>query len=346
MLGVGMFAVVWVGGWSAGTLFFDGFIAYFAYQQWRADSYPATTGTVVSSRLDSHSDGEGGTNYTAVIRYSYEVNGQVYESDNVRYGMTSSMRNDAQRTVDAHPYESSVTVYFNPSDPQDAVLQPGISGSELMMALFLTPFNAIMFGAWVFVFNAVRNKLRSDAAHAVDPKREGNPYRGESVYRLRVPCVGPFTVGLATAGALAFVCTFLVGFTGGFDPSMAYIGTVWAVVLGAAFFFAGQRALSIWRGEHDLVIDEPNGTLLLPKSGKRKQPMTVALNDIVEFILQIDRETDSDGDTHKHPTPTMKYVDGNGKVKKEKIGRWSNRDAAEHVTAWLNEVCTVERGLV
>jgi hypothetical protein len=56
----------------------------------------------------------------ASIEYRYQVDGIKYKSNRVTFGMSES----ADELVAEYPYNSSVSVYYDPTDPSSAVLLP------------------------------------------------------------------------------------------------------------------------------------------------------------------------------------------------------------------------------
>lgn len=89
---------------------------------WRASkSWPSVQAKVVESRVEVHSGSDGST-YSPEITYKYAVNGREYEND--QYGLSefSTSGNWARNIVREHPVNSHVTIWYNPSDPGESML--------------------------------------------------------------------------------------------------------------------------------------------------------------------------------------------------------------------------------
>jgi hypothetical protein len=87
-------------------------------------AWRTTTGRVLKSRVEV-SGGET-TSVTARVEYAYDVNGQAYQSDQIRAGdkvMRITSSGDAYKTTDRYPVGAIVTVYYNPANPQEAALE-------------------------------------------------------------------------------------------------------------------------------------------------------------------------------------------------------------------------------
>jgi len=87
-------------------------------------SWLPTMGTVIKSRVEV-SGGENSTVSPRVI-YTYEVNGQLYQCDQIRAGdkfWSVSSGQTAYETIDRYPEGLDVTVYYNPANPAEATLE-------------------------------------------------------------------------------------------------------------------------------------------------------------------------------------------------------------------------------
>lgn len=92
--------------------------------------WPATQGIVIDSHIET-SRSDGTTMYSAEVLYEYSVSGKKYSSNSIDFSETSSSAASyANKIVDKYPKESVLSVYYNPSDPYEAVLEPGRKFSD------------------------------------------------------------------------------------------------------------------------------------------------------------------------------------------------------------------------
>ncbi len=131
-----------------------------------AMSWPTTPGQVTRSFLKAEtievstrsSNGIRGSaledTYTALVDYTFEVNGQAFKGDRIsaiRSG-TQSDRASVEEKLKQYPVGKSVTVSYNPSDPEQCLLEPGTWGGfarMLGLSLFLIVIAClILFVAW------------------------------------------------------------------------------------------------------------------------------------------------------------------------------------------------------
>ena len=117
----------------------------------KAKSWPTTTGTVIESRIESYtkrSDGKTKTMYKPIVRYSYQVNEQQYEGNQISLSGSGStnVRSWVESTIAPYPKDASITVFYNPQSPGTACLTSKtpkiflIFGGIGVLILLATPF--------------------------------------------------------------------------------------------------------------------------------------------------------------------------------------------------------------
>ena len=90
--------------------------------------WPQTTGTVLTSCVESRKKTPGDNDSdTAVINspnvvYEYQVNDQSFRGSRIDLGQRTS-EYELESILDRYPVGAEVVVYYNPADPQDAVLE-------------------------------------------------------------------------------------------------------------------------------------------------------------------------------------------------------------------------------
>lgn len=88
-------------------------------------------GRIVDSYLETHEDfdEDHGTqrSYAPHVEYEYEVNGTTYRSTTIQPGTRTfiSSRGKAEAEVARYAPGSEVSVFYDPANPAEAVLQPG-----------------------------------------------------------------------------------------------------------------------------------------------------------------------------------------------------------------------------
>ncbi len=98
----------------------------------RSQNWPTAPGTVEYTGMETYQstdeDGSTSTTYDATIQYSYTVGGQAYQGNrrtftNVRTGS----RRRVEQILARYPQGSAVSVYYDPANPQESVLETGVN---------------------------------------------------------------------------------------------------------------------------------------------------------------------------------------------------------------------------
>jgi len=311
--------------WSTLTLVFDVFCARSLAGQWLSNRFVPVEATILSSEIKVHQDSDG-TTYGAAIRYEYRVAGRHYESDRVRYGqMSESGGHWARQTVAENPAGATRPIWYNPADPAEAVLQRGISGQELFLALFLTPFNAVMIALWSGFVAGWRPVPPAGGARILTGRDEINVW---------LPRLSPAYSALAAAGGMAFILIFVLGFTGGFSPPLGYLQLAWGAVLlaGVAGFYGGRR----WQRQAapDLVISASAGTLSLATA---KPTLLIPLERVRDVVVRERITATSDGQSLSLVVALLTAQPAATETTEHDLGTWLLPARAEAFAAWLRE---------
>jgi hypothetical protein len=170
----GVFLVIFAFFWSTFVVLFDIQIGRNLWNQFAYRNYPTATGEITHSEVTQHRGSKGRTTYGVDIHYRYVVNDQPFEGRRFRYSAESfSDWAWAERAVAGHPVGSQAQVFYCPGNPRDAVLSPGVEGSDLMLVLFLMPFNMFALGLWAWLGGWLRERAFRPVAGGVRIITEG-----------------------------------------------------------------------------------------------------------------------------------------------------------------------------
>ena len=67
------------------VLAFDGFMGHGIYKQLELQHFLVTTGTITHSELSVSHGSKGSTSYSAKLEYQYDVSGQMFTGDKIRF---------------------------------------------------------------------------------------------------------------------------------------------------------------------------------------------------------------------------------------------------------------------
>ena len=162
-----------VGGWTFAVVWCAvSFIALFfiggpAIADLGTSDWTPTDGVIIDSGVDTSTDGEGGTTYCLWVDYQYTYNDRTYGGDVVSYSKDNSCSSWAGEADEKYPPGEEITVYVNPDNPYEAVIENGLSGVDFFVCCIL-PFPIVgvllVIGMLRSTFATIVSVVRPDSA--------------------------------------------------------------------------------------------------------------------------------------------------------------------------------------
>jgi hypothetical protein len=93
-----------------------------------SQTWPSTPGKIIGHRIrvdeTEDADGDSRVRYVPEVHFEYQVDGIVYQGKRISFGSEPDfgLRPKAQAFLESYPVESETTAYYNPDNPQEAVL--------------------------------------------------------------------------------------------------------------------------------------------------------------------------------------------------------------------------------
>jgi hypothetical protein len=301
-----------------------------AIRQHRARQFPTTVGRVTLSSVEKEwvqpkdKTKPPRAYYRPEVQYQYELDGKVYRGSRSRYDDRKQSDSDpelAARRAAAHPKGSEVTVFYNPRDPEDALLEPGLAPRDLF---FFPGFAFVAFGllALRFVGSWWRDNFIRPDTGGVRVIKQG------ILVRARLPRYSPFMLGLLTAFVLSLAIGFFKDENSAHPASFRDIAYGWAVVLvGSGIVLVGLN-LRLASGVDDLVIDREANTLTLPRTFGRRRTVTVPIPRVVSAEL-VEQGKGRNYQCH----PTLFFSDP--VIKTARLGNWMDQRKGRAFIRWL-----------
>jgi hypothetical protein len=152
-----------------------------------AVNWPIAKGIILKSELKSN--GGLNTTYEARIEYKYQAAGQTYQSSKVRArGTSSRSQSEVAPFVAQLPAGIEVAVYYNPSNPADALLMVGADETDYLVAVIPNIFIVFLAVILVVVFRLWWRAIRGvDVTQQEDYSQEPVGYRTWGP-RVRIHC--------------------------------------------------------------------------------------------------------------------------------------------------------------
>lgn len=126
--------------------------------------WPTVQGVITVAELGKQLDRDidnnrTSTTYSADISYDYLVDDQPYVNGSVHFGaMKSSDPSVARAMLQRYPVGKSVTVFYNPARPQQAVLEPGVPGVAWVLPALGVLFAVVGSGFTWLVVRLLKNQ--------------------------------------------------------------------------------------------------------------------------------------------------------------------------------------------
>lgn len=114
--------------------------------------WPSTGGVVQRSYLEERSDSEGGSTSYPVVQYAYKVGANAYQGSKIAPGMEVGGMG-ASKVIAKYPVNALVTVYYNPANPSDAVLEKNAPALWIIWLLLIV-FDLVLCCVVPFAFLA------------------------------------------------------------------------------------------------------------------------------------------------------------------------------------------------
>jgi hypothetical protein len=127
--------------------------AIMSYRKTRqSQGWPTVPGRITASELTTETrteyDDENRRSretimYGVSVRYDYVVGGKSFHNDRLYWadGIKSNSDRAARATVAKYPAGAEVTVYVNPADPNQALLEPGTMKGVVLGGVFAAAFS-------------------------------------------------------------------------------------------------------------------------------------------------------------------------------------------------------------
>ncbi len=114
-----------------------------AFKDWRryreSENWVPVTAQIVSGNISARR-GSKSTSYVLDIKYSYKVLGQSYENNQFSFGSEGTgydTRKKAEGILAKYPIGNQVTIYYDPNNPQQAVLERKYDSTGAILAVIV-----------------------------------------------------------------------------------------------------------------------------------------------------------------------------------------------------------------
>jgi hypothetical protein len=123
-----------------------------------SEGWPTTTGVVTHSEVARDHDSDG-TMYRPDVEYEYTVDGQDYVGNTITVGakVSTNVAGGAQKKVNEYPVGKEVKVHYDPDDPAESCLEPGVRASASIP--FWAGIGVLFIGVLIGVVSPLKSIL-------------------------------------------------------------------------------------------------------------------------------------------------------------------------------------------
>ncbi|MBI5946392.1 MAG: DUF3592 domain-containing protein [Chloroflexi bacterium] len=121
-----------------------------AIKDWRryreSENWAPAVAQIVSGNISAQR-GSKSTSYVVNVRYAYSVLGQSYEGGQFSFGSEGTgydTRKKAEKVIAQYPAGSQAAIYYDPNNPQQAVLERKYDSTGAILAAILGTLGAGM----------------------------------------------------------------------------------------------------------------------------------------------------------------------------------------------------------
>jgi hypothetical protein len=136
--------------WCAGSLFATVSMGSLVMSDLDTTDWTPVDGVVTNSSVSTRAGSEGGVVYCLNVNYEYTIDGTTYQGDKISYTADSSCNSWSEDSDEDYPEGKEITVYVNPSDHSEAVLETGLSAVDfftLCLCLFPLVGLVLLYGS-------------------------------------------------------------------------------------------------------------------------------------------------------------------------------------------------------
>lgn len=293
------------------------------WHQFQSRNYSSTTGRIMQSEVRRWKTAKGDTVTEADIQYHYEVNGQAFDGTRLRYSVGSGQMWVTQ-IVNEHPAGSETPVYFNPKDPVDSLLSPGLDGLDIFCVLFLMPIH--MLGLAFLAAVISMRRWFKPVAGGIKIIADGNQTR------IRFPHASPVFSAALAAFLASGVSIFFVACSLPFTRWIGIAATFLFLSIASGIAVYVRRWQKI-RSSGDLIINEASGFIELPETCGRKERMKVYMSDIAGIAVESIEDRNRRGTVSYRYEPTLQLRNADRQI----LAGWPGKAQADAFSEWLGK---------
>jgi hypothetical protein len=325
--------------WTGTTLVFEFMLVWSGVRNFQSNAFSKTEGQVTqSSFVETSTDFDSGqATYVATIAFRYRAAGKEYERTGWRFGWWSGDLGFVQHITHTYPVGRKVDVFYDPSDPAQAVLEVGLQSGDLLLAMPMLFMDLVAALLWAIVSGRVEGRDGQPDGPVQLLTGRVKSVRDGFVTRVRMGRTRPWLAGLGFAGIAALVGFFVMSFLGGARLPLHTMALAWWVILGVGVIANAHAWVTNYRSSNDLRIDEAGQSLTVARSFGRSERLVVPLSKTLVVEIEKIKERLWATQTAVRYAVLLTYCDQDGGRNSRKLTEWLSRRDATTLATWLRD---------
>ncbi len=115
----------------------------------RSSTWSETPGVILLSKLERYYRGKDLAKEMLILSYHYTVDGEVREGTRMSFHNFAWLFGDLKKLEAKYPQDREVTVYYDPSAPENAVLEKGMARMDIVLLCALALIDAGILLVWI-----------------------------------------------------------------------------------------------------------------------------------------------------------------------------------------------------
>lgn len=115
----------------------------------RTANWPKTSGVILFANIERYYRGKDVAKEVLQLSYHYTVDGITREGNRVSFQSFAWFFGDLKKLLAKYPKDQEVTVYYDPLQPENAVLEKGTTRADAMLLVVLALIDVAVLLVWI-----------------------------------------------------------------------------------------------------------------------------------------------------------------------------------------------------
>lgn len=148
------------------------------WEGYQCTRWPTADGTVITSEVTQKPALSDGYVYSPDVKYDYGVGGVTLSGSTIKFGEGYN-RPSAEEAVRKYPKGATIAVHYNPKNPEESVLEPGLSWGMIIFKA-IAGFLFLLLGLSAFSYLSPEESVHGEPTNGGSEADAVSPPIGKS----------------------------------------------------------------------------------------------------------------------------------------------------------------------